>query len=188
LTPELRSLFTNRILELRSLFTNRILELRSLFTNRILELRSLFTNRILVPRRAYIYPEVVLSERNCGMRGRGGHSSCHANHLLCGLPLVPRWAYLSRGGPIRPEAGLSVPRRAHPSRGGPIRPEAGLSVQRRAYPSSGGPIRPAAGLYTPRLIRSCQMAEGGVPAAVRRIPIYLLFTSRIRVLRRAYPS
>ncbi|KAJ1487821.1 hypothetical protein T484DRAFT_2179953 [Baffinella frigidus] len=37
----------------------------------------------------------------------------------------------SRGGPIHPEAGLSVPRRACPSRGGPVCREAGL------YPLSG---------------------------------------------------
>ena len=34
-----------------------------------------------------------------------------------------------------------VPRRAYPPRGGPIRPETGISVPRRAYPSRGGPIR-----------------------------------------------
>ena len=31
---------------------------------------------------------------------------------------LPRRVYLFRGGPIRPEAGLSVSRRAYPSRGG----------------------------------------------------------------------
>ena len=40
---------------------------------------------------------------------------------------VPRRAYLSRGGPICPEAGLSAPRRAYLSQGGPVIPKAGLS-------------------------------------------------------------
>ena len=37
-------------------------------------------------------------------------------------------AYLSQGGPVFPEAGLSIPR-------GPIYPGAALSVPRRAYSS-----------------------------------------------------
>ena len=59
---------------------------------------------------------------------------------------VLRRAFLSRGGPICPEAGLSVPRRvyvpwrAYLSRGGPFCPEAGLSAPRRACLSLGGPI------------------------------------------------
>ncbi|KAJ1470919.1 hypothetical protein T484DRAFT_3566487 [Baffinella frigidus] len=51
-------------------------------------------------------------------------------------------AYLSRGGPICPEAGLSVPRR-------PIRSEAGLSVLRRASLFRGGPVHPEVGLSIP---------------------------------------
>jgi len=53
---------------------------------------------------------------------------------------VLRRAYLSRGGHICPEEGLSVLRRAYLSRGGPICPEAGLSVLRRAYLSRGGHV------------------------------------------------
>jgi len=50
---------------------------------------------------------------------------------------------MSRGGPVCPEAGLSVP-------GGPVYPEAGLSVPRRAYLSPPGPVCPEAGLSVPR--------------------------------------
>ena len=57
---------------------------------------------------------------------------------------------LSRGGPIYPEAGLSIPRRTYLSRGGPFYPEADLSIPRRAYISRGGSIYPEAGLSIPR--------------------------------------
>ena len=45
-------------------------------------------------------------------------------------------------------------RRGHPFRGGPIRPEAGLSASRRAYPSQGAPVRPEASLSVPRRANS----------------------------------
>ncbi|KAJ1480563.1 hypothetical protein T484DRAFT_1956258 [Baffinella frigidus] len=57
--------------------------------------------------------------------------------------VVLRRAYLSRDGPIYPEAGLSVPRRAYLSRGGPIYPEAGLSrdVADSVHPRAAGSAR-----------------------------------------------
>ena len=65
------------------------------------------------------------------------------------LPLLPGvhpcMPGLSQGGPIYPEAGLSIPRRDYLSRGGPIYPEAGLSIPRRAYLSRGRPIKQAGG-------------------------------------------
>ncbi|KAJ1469260.1 hypothetical protein T484DRAFT_2183042 [Baffinella frigidus] len=47
------------------------------------------------------------------------------------IPSIPTRAYLT----MRRAHPTPSPRRAYPSRGGPIRPETGLSVPRRAYPT-----------------------------------------------------
>ena len=76
------------------------------------------------------------------------HIHALSQHRSCSraaFPDVPRRAYLAQGGPIYPEAGISIPRRAHPSPDGPVYPEAGRSVPRRACLPQGGFIRPEAG-------------------------------------------
>ena len=70
----------------------------------------------------------------------------HYPHLMSEEPLYPSRGGLilrqSRGGPVRPEAGLFIPRRVHPSRGGLI----------HLKKSRGGPIRPEAGPSSSRII------------------------------------